>query len=152
MSEFLIFLISCLVCGTIDIRFNFDLSKLRDCRVVEGSVSMLLLDDLTEEAFRNISYPDLLEITGFLMLYRISGIKKLHDLFPNLAVIRGRDIFKDYSLIIYELEDLEEIGMINLQSIERGNVRIEKNNKLCYADKIDWTLIAGSGEHYVAVI
>jgi insulin receptor len=132
-------------------RFKLDVNMLRDCRVVEGSVSILLLDELTEETFRNISYPDLLEITGFLLLYRISGIKNLYNLFPNLAVIRGRDIFKDYSLIIYELEDLEEIGMINLQTIERGNVRIEKNNKLCYADKIDWTLIAGSGDHYIAV-
>jgi insulin receptor len=147
----MIFCFFYLVCSTIVIRAISDLNGLRDCRVFEGSVSIVLLDDLSEEASHNISFPNLIEITGFLLLYRISGIKNLYHLFPNLAVIRGRDIFIDYSLIIYELEDLEEIGMINLMSIERGNVRIEKNNKLCYADKIDWTLIAGTGEHYISV-
>lgn len=120
--------------------------------MVEGSVSILLLDELQYEDFHNYSFPELIEITGYLMLYRISGIRSLYDLFPNLAVIRGRDVFKDYSLIIYEIEHLEEIGLINLQSIDRGNVRIEKNDQLCFADKIDWSLIAKfSGEHYIAV-
>lgn len=129
------------------------MEKLRGCRVVEGSVVILLLDDawLTLEDFQNFSFPELVEITGYLMLYRIRAIKSLYDLFPNLAVIRGRHIFKDYSLIIYEIEQLEEIGLINLQTIERGNVRIEGNGQLCFADKIDWSLIAGSGEHYIAV-
>lgn len=109
------------------------------------------MDELKIEDFSNYTFPELVEITGYLMLYRISGIKSLYDVFPNLAVIRGRDIFKDYSLIIYEIFDLEEIGLINLQTIERGNVRIEKNDQLCFADKIDWSLIAGTGEHYIAV-
>lgn len=147
-----VFVLLSTVCGTIDIRFDKpNLEKLRGCRVVEGSVSILLMDELKFEDFQNYSFPELIEITGYLMIYRISGIKNLYDLFPNLAVIRGRDIFKDYSLIIYEIEDLEEIGLINLQTIERGNVRIEKNDQLCFADKIDWSLIAGSGEHYIAV-
>lgn len=135
-----------------DLRFNIDqLDKLRGCRVVEGSVSILLIDEAKEEDFQNYSFPELVEITGYLMLYRITGIRTLNKMFPNLAVIRGRDIFKDYSLIIYEIENLEEIGLHNLQKIERGNVRIEKNDQLCYADRIDWSLIAGSGEHYIAV-
>lgn len=143
---------SATVCSSIDIRFDHpNLEKLRGCRVVEGSVSILLMDELKLEDFQNYTFPELIEITGYLMLYRISGIKNLYDLFPNLAVIRGRDIFKDYSLIIYEIVDLEEIGLINLQTIVRGNVRIEKNDQLCFADKIDWSLIAGSGEHYIAV-
>jgi hypothetical protein len=110
------------------------------------------MDELTEEDFQNYSFPELREITGFLLLYRISGIKSLYNLFPNLAVIRGRQLFKDYSLIIYEILDLEEIGLINLQSIVRGNVRIEKNDKLCFADRIDWDIIADEkSEHYIAV-
>lgn len=88
------------------------------------------------------------------MLYRISGIKSLNKLFPNLAVIRGKDDFSDYSLIIYENEHLEEIGLLNLQAIEKGSVRIEKNNYLCFADRIDWNEIAGNGnvDHYIMVI
>lgn len=127
------------------------MEKLRNCRVVEGSVVILLMDDQREFDFKNYSFPELVEITGYLMMYRISGIKSLNDLFPNLAVIRGRELFKDYSLIIYEMLELEEIGLTNLQTIERGNVRIEKNDQLCFADQIDWELIAGIGEHYIAV-
>lgn len=128
-----------------------DLDRLRGCRVIEGSVIIVLLDELTDEMFRNYSFPELVEITGYLMLYRISGIKSLGTLFPNLAVIRGRQLFKAYSLVIYECENLEDIGLSNLQTIERGHVRIEKNNQLCFTDRIDWSLIAGPGEHYIEV-
>ncbi|CRL08130.1 CLUMA_CG020870, isoform A [Clunio marinus] len=139
------------ICGTVNVRFRIeDMEKYRGCRVIEGSASIILLDDSSENDFVNYSFPELTEITGFLMLYRVGGVKSLSHFFPNLAVIRGRDLFKDYSLIIYEVNDLEEIGLFNLQTIERGNVRIEKNDILCFADRIDWTLIAGPGEHYIA--
>lgn len=97
------------------------------------------------------SFPELVEITGYLMLYRIRGVKSLYDFAPNLAVIRGRDLFKDYSFVLYEIFDLEEVGLRNLQTIERGNVRIEKNDVLCFADQVDWSIIAGHGEHVITV-
>lgn len=135
-----------------DLRFDLEkLEKLRNCRVVEGSVIILLMDDITQDKFVNYSFPDLVEITGFLMLYRISGIKSLSELFPNLAVIRGREVFKDYSLIIYEAIHLEEVGLTKLQTIVRGAVRIEKNDFLCFADRIDWSLIAPPGDHVITV-
>lgn len=109
------------------------------------------MDELSEADARNYSFPELVEITGYLMLYRISGFKSLSQLFPNLAVIRGRELFKAYSLIVYECETLEDIGLVNLQTIERGHVRIEKNIQLCFADRVDWSLIAGPGEHHIEV-
>lgn len=99
------------------------------------------MDELKESDVMNITFPELIEITGYLMLYRISGFTSLNKLFPNLTVIRGRDLFKDYSLIIYEMIDLTDIGLKNLVVIERGNVRIEKNEKLCYVDTINWKSI-----------
>lgn len=53
--------------------------------------------------------------------------------------------------MIYDLKDLEEIGLISLQTIQRGSVRIEKNDKLCYAEMIEWSLITGHSDHYIAV-
>lgn len=134
------------VCSSIIIRFDPELERLKGCRVVEGSISILMLDELSEEFFKNYTFPELVEITGFLMLYRISGTKSLYDLFPNLAVIRGRELFHNFALILYELLDLEEIGLTSLQTIERGSVRIEKNDRLCFADRVDWNLIAESGD------
>lgn len=141
------------VCRSTLIRFDLEqLENLRGCRVVEGSVSILMLDELEEAHLKNYSFPELTEITGFLMFYRISGLKSLKDLFPNLAIIRGDELFQNYSLILYEMLDLEEIGLTNLQVIERGSVRIEKNDNLCFANKIDWSAIATFGENnFIAV-
>lgn len=101
----------------------------------------MLMDELTLNDTKNISFPDLVEITGYLMLYRISGLKTLSNLFPNLAIIRGRDLFKDYALIIYEMIELADIGLKSLVEIERGNVRIEKNEKLCFVHTVNWRRI-----------
>ena len=118
---------------------------------MEGSVAILLLDEVRDKDIANISFPDLVEITGYLMLYRISGFTSLNQLFPNLAVIRGRTLFKDYALIIYEMLELENIGLNNLVMIERGNVRIEKNEKMCYVDTINWARITMNNSPYLEV-
>lgn len=128
-----------------------ELAKLNGCRVVMGSVSIVLADEVGAESFANFSFPELVEITGYLMLYRVSGVRSLNKLFPNLALIRGRELFHNSSLVIYECDDLEEIALTKLQTIERGDVRIEKNQQLCFADRIDWTLIANSSNHYIEV-
>lgn len=101
----------------------------------------MLMDEIKENEIVDISFPDLVEITGYLMLYRISGLTTLSNLFPNLAIIRGNDLFKDYALIIYEMIELKYLGLKNLVTIERGNVRIEKNEKLCFVDTVDWKRI-----------
>ena len=127
-----------------DIRYDpKHLKQLENCRVVEGSVQIFLMDNYEDE-FRNYTFPLLVEVTDYIMFYRINGIRSLAQLFPNLAVIRGQNLFKDYALVIYEMMQLEDIGLSSLTHIERGFVRIEKNDLLCFADKIDWTLIAKS--------
>lgn len=35
------------------------------------------------------------------------AVRNLGDLFPNLAVIRGIQLFKDFSVVIFDNEDLE---------------------------------------------
>lgn len=127
------------------------MKKLNNCRVVEGNVHILLIDEVDEDAFSEYRFEKLVEITGYLLLYRLSGIKSLSNLFPNLAIIRGKQVYNDYSLVIYEFKDLEDVGLVNLQSIQRGSVRIEKNDKLCFAEMIEWSYIAGHSDHYIAV-
>lgn len=72
------------VCQSIDIRNNVDqFSKLDGCRVVEGFVQILLIDRAEHSAYTNLSFPDLVEITGYLILYRYSffiiSIQKTKD-------------------------------------------------------------------------
>ena len=60
---------------------------------------------------------------------------------------------QDYALIIYQMADMEEVGLTGLTRILRGGVRIEKNPKLCYerdipnGGTIDWKEILQS-EYY----
>ncbi|XP_065081203.1 insulin-like receptor isoform X2 [Ochlerotatus camptorhynchus] len=127
------------VCGSVDVRNSpAHLDRLKDCVVVEGFVHILLIDKYVDSSFENYSFPLLTEITEYLLLFRVNGLKTLRRLFPNLAVIRGDVLVGDYAMVIYELMHIEEIGLVSLADITRGGVRIEKNPKLCFANTIDW--------------
>lgn len=59
------------VCQSIDIRNSVkEFSKLEGCQVVEGFVQILLIDNAVETSYVNITFPDLVEITEYLVLYR----------------------------------------------------------------------------------
>ncbi|GAB0095553.1 Insulin-like receptor [Sergentomyia squamirostris] len=143
------------VCQSLDIRNSpAQLERLKNCRVIEGFLQILLIDRVkgSDKAFENYTFPLLTEITNYLMLYRVNGLKTLRKLFPNLSVIRGNQLFDNYALIVYEMMDIEEIGLISLTHIGRGAVRIQNNPSLCYVHTIDWTLIAPHtfrNDHYV---
>ncbi|KAH0546693.1 hypothetical protein KQX54_013740 [Cotesia glomerata] len=150
MSKF--FIIT--VCQSIDIRNSVtQFSRLKGCRVVEGFVQILLIDHADDSAYANLTFPDLIEITGYLLLYRVNGLRSIGQLFPNLTVIRGHSLFINYALVAFEMMHLQEVGLYSLTDILRGSVRFEKNPMLCYVDTIDWDIIAkaGNGEHVIAV-
>ncbi|KAM8860721.1 insulin-like growth factor 1a receptor [Synchiropus picturatus] len=135
------------ICGPhIDIRNDISqFKRLENCTVVEGFLQILLIADKTnnahQEVFRSLSFPKLTVITDYLLLFRVSGLDSLSVLFPNLRVIRGRNLFYNYALVIYEMTSLKDIGLYNLRNITRGALRIEKNPELCYLDSVDWSLI-----------
>ncbi|XP_076760117.1 insulin-like receptor-like [Xylocopa sonorina] len=140
------------VCQSIDIRNSVRyFSRLKGCRLVEGFVQILLIDNAEPSEYANISFPELKEITGYLLLYRVTGLRSIGRLFPNLTVIRGQSLFTDYALVAFEMMSLQEIGLHSLTTIQRGSVRFEKNPALCYVDTIDWDLIVkdGKGEHVI---
>ncbi|CAH0727470.1 unnamed protein product, partial [Brenthis ino] len=134
------------VCPSIDIRNNPEyMSKLRDCRVIEGHLSIVLMERATTASFENVSFPELREVTGYILIYRLKGVRNLGDLFPNLSVIRGMQLFKDFALVIFDNEGLESLGLRSLTTIERGAVRIQNNDHLCYVNSIDWSRINVDG-------
>uniref|UniRef100_A0A8C6UGW2 Tyrosine-protein kinase receptor n=1 Tax=Neogobius melanostomus TaxID=47308 RepID=A0A8C6UGW2_9GOBI len=132
-----------IVCGpNIDIRNDLaELHRLENCTVVEGFLQILLISNVNLEELRSLSLPKLTLITDFLLLFRVSGLTTLSTLFPNLTVIRGRNLFYNYALVIYEMTSLKDIGLYNLRNITRGAIRVEKNNELCYLDSVDWSQI-----------
>ena len=126
-----------------DIRNNVDqFYRLANCTVIEGELRILLIDHASPEDYETLWFPDLVEIKDYLLLYRVQGLRSLRNIFPNLAVIRGERLFSDYALIAFEMQSLEELGLVSLTSIPNGAVRLEKNPNLCYIETIDWTKIA----------
>ena len=140
------------VCRSVDIRNNVTtFQQLKGCRVVEGFVQILLFDKLNKSQLANICFPELVEITGYLLFYRVSGLTSLGQLFPNLAVIRGQLDITGYSFIVFEMPSLQEINLYSLTDISHGFIRIDKNPSLCFVNTIDWSLIARQkgSEHYI---
>lgn len=144
--------LSVAVCSSMDLRNSVtELNKLENCTVIEGNLQILLIDHADWSQYKEYSFPDLVEITDYLLLYRAFGLKTLRLLFPNLSVIRGQELFFNYALVIFEMYDFEEIGLSSLTSIERGAVRLEKNPKLCYIETINWSYITNvkKEDHFI---
>ncbi|XP_069673156.1 insulin-like peptide receptor isoform X2 [Periplaneta americana] len=133
------------VCQSVDVRSLDAFERLQGCRVVEGYVQIVLIDQATEDSFANLSFPELREITHYLFLYRVNGLRYLGKLFPNLAVIRGETLFLNYALIIFEMMHIQEIGLHSLTTILHGDVYIEKNPRLCFVDTVAWEVITKTG-------
>lgn len=128
-------------CANLDIRNNVrSLMVLTNCTVVHGYLHIVLLDQQDND-FTNVSFPNLREITGYLLFFRVYGLVDLGALFPNLVVIRGSILFGDYALVVHGVPELKKVGLRNLLSVDRGFVRIELCQNLCYASTIDWALI-----------
>lgn len=135
------------VCPSIDIRNNMtNFSMLENCTVIEGHLQILLLFRTKAEDFRDLSFPRLLMVTEYILLFRVYGVESFRKLFPNLTVIRGTHLFFNYALVIFEMVHLKEIGLYSLMNITRGSVRIEKNPELCFLSTIDWSRILDSVE------
>jgi insulin receptor len=91
-----------------DIRNNVDaFRRLSGCRVIEGFIQIVLIDHATESSFANLTFPELREITHYLLLYRVNGLRSVGRLFPNLAVIRGETLFLNYALVVFEMIHLQ---------------------------------------------
>lgn len=134
------------ICGPLHIRNDISaLAKLTDCEVINGPLTIALISNPShpyEQAdYDNITFPKLREITDFLLLFRVEGLTTLSKLFPNLAVIGGRELVSNYALIFYANIHLQEINLPNLNDILRGSVRIELNPNLCFYSTIDWDRI-----------
>lgn len=96
------------ICRSLDIRNNVQaLQRLSGCRVVEGFVRVVLIDRANESDYDNFTFPELHEITDYLLVYRLTGLTSLGRLFPNLTVIRGNSLFVDYALVVYEMFELK---------------------------------------------
>ena len=54
--------------------------------------------------------------------------------------------FEMYALVVFEMRDLEELGLQSLTHILHGSVNLSKNMRLCYISSIDWSQITRDQE------
>ncbi|XP_014893171.1 insulin receptor-like [Poecilia latipinna] len=135
------------ICQSKNIRNNVtNLRSLENCTIIEGHLKILLMFGAKSADFQGLSFPKLRVVTDYVLLFRVYGLETLSDLFPNLTVIRGNNLFFNYALVIYEMLQLKEVGLHSLMNITRGAVRIEKNPDLCYLATLDWSMILDSVE------
>ena len=97
--------------------------QLDDCTVIEGHLQIVLIDSSRNGQFANLSFPRLTEITDYLLLYRVSGLRSLSTLFPNLSIIRGQSLLYNYALVVYEMPHMIDVGLPSLVQISAGSVR-----------------------------
>ncbi|XP_030373833.1 insulin receptor [Scaptodrosophila lebanonensis] len=140
------------VCGSMDLQRPEDFAKLRNCSFVEGHVRIANIEvpangNLTE--LRS----ELLEIRDYLMIYRLNGLLTLQSLFPRLRLIRGESLlFDQYALAIYQNRNLRELGFVQLRRIQRGDIRIESNPRLCFVETVDWVyLLANTTQQHYSI-
>ncbi|CAD5122534.1 DgyrCDS10951 [Dimorphilus gyrociliatus] len=112
---------------------------LQNCTIILGNLALGPMENVTH--WEKMRFPNLRVITGYLSVYRISGLKSLVKLFPKLAVIEGEALMNDQALIICENSDIMDLGLKSLVSIKRGSVAIVENPMLCYIDNINWKYI-----------
>ncbi|XP_054900343.1 insulin receptor b [Poeciliopsis prolifica] len=135
------------ICQSKNIRNNVtNLQSLENCTIIEGHLKILLMFGAKSGDFHGLSFPKLRVVTDYVLLFRVYGLETLSNLFPNLTVIRGNNLFFNYALVIYEMLQLKEVGLHSLMNITRGAVRIEKNPDLCYLATLDWSMILDSVE------
>ena len=88
--------------------------ELRNCTVIVGYLHIVRFDGVGTNDFSLVSYPNLTEITGHLLIYRVKNLTSIGQLFPNLTRIHGKPVFWNYGLILSQVFDLLEVCSRNL--------------------------------------
>ena len=81
----------------------------------------------------------------------MKGLRRIGQLFPNLAIINGNELLNNAALAVCNMPNLEEIDLCSLKVIEKGSVHIIKNKNLCNKNLMDWSKIAPNRKHIIFV-
>lgn len=119
-------------CGSKDIRYEpKQLQLLENCKVIFGNLRISDMPDARKEDFDEFTFPNLNQVTGFVIVHYVSGLETLSNLFPNLVSIKGDETFRGSSLVIRSNMNLTSIGLKSLTRIGNGD-GINGNPQLCF--------------------
>eukprot|EP00095_Tigriopus_kingsejongensis_P008291 maker-scaffold892_size84543-snap-gene-0.16 protein:Tk08291 transcript:maker-scaffold892_size84543-snap-gene-0.16-mRNA-1 annotation:"insulin receptor-like isoform x2" len=137
------------ICSSLKIQMNF--GDLEGCTVIEGNLVIMsgfeTMEVKEEDYITNLTFPDLKEITDYMLVYKASRIVTFSKLFPNLSVIRGNKLLGNWALVVFQNENLVNIGFKGLTRLLHGGVKVMENPSLCYIESINWKEIINSDYH-----
>ncbi|XP_045479042.1 insulin-like peptide receptor isoform X2 [Harmonia axyridis] len=141
--------ISAKLCRSVDVRNRVQqFDKLKNCTKIVGYLRILLFQ---RDGVNFPTFPELKEVTGYVLVFALQNLNDLGVIFPNLVVIRGKSLFNGNALLIHHNNGLKKIGLPNLRQIQRGNVQIGKCPDLCYVRTVNWTALGTSLSSYADV-
>lgn len=116
-----------------------------NCTTYQGSI--ILREAIGSNISTSIAatFPALREITGYLAVVYLQKPLKV-DVFPNLAVIRGKEQIVHYSLVFYRTS-FEKVGLPSLTVVKSGGLRFDHNSQMCYIKTVKWRSIVLEREH-----
>ncbi|XP_068140389.1 insulin receptor-related protein [Drosophila tropicalis] len=141
-------------CTSIDIRNECNKMKLLDnCTVVTGFVMIALMPSHPNQCnYTDFTFPDLIEITEYMILHDVRGMVNIGRMFPHLTVIRGRRLFLNYALGVTSMPDLQLLEFPSLVAIQRGHVYIGNCPKLCQLERVNWNrLTLSTGQNHIII-
>ncbi|KAH8877621.1 Insulin-like receptor [Schistosoma japonicum] len=144
--------LSCEYCSgrLLNLRESNNLSSLTNCSTIHGTLVIRNLDDSCCLSI-NCSLPNVVEITGSLIIENGNCSGDLSTLLPNLTVIRnqvipstehnyGNSQISDYSLIIRHTK-LKGIGLWKLKTLNSYPIALIDNPLMCFVDTVNWNAL-----------
>uniref|UniRef100_A0A6P7FHC4 Insulin-like growth factor 1 receptor isoform X3 n=1 Tax=Diabrotica virgifera virgifera TaxID=50390 RepID=A0A6P7FHC4_DIAVI len=117
--------VDCKICQTIKIRNDpQNLKVLENCTEIWGSLEIVLFEntedygEFSEDNYKDLVFPKLRVISGYLFLYNVTHLNSIGQLFPNLNQIGGRHLIRDYSVVIWNTH-MKENGTLETRKVYR---------------------------------
>jgi insulin-like growth factor 1 receptor len=131
------------VCASVRIRgivqYKY-IQKLQRCSIILGNIQIVNADfSILSDNKQKTVFKNLIEITDYLLIFQVKGLKSLENIFPKLKIIRGDHLFKNsFSFIIFLTNSLYDIAIPNLMKIQNGNLLLSRLYHTCYINTINW--------------
>lgn len=130
------------------------MASLRNCTFILGYVRILnakFVDFASSNSSQFATdddeplFPNITEITDYLLVFQAHHITHLGQLLPRLSIIHGTRLFRSaFSLVLFLSPSLTHINLGRLVSIRRGTVLLSRLYHVCYVNTIDWSRIVVS--------
>ncbi|KAG8192328.1 hypothetical protein JTE90_002148 [Oedothorax gibbosus] len=152
-------------CEGVEVLHADNIDSFKGCTIIEGSITIL---DTSFNGFQDV-YPNftfglphgkmhpsklevfstLKQVTGFISIQASHADFKNLSFFRNLEVIGGRQLTEYFAALYIVKTSLESLNMRSLKKISSGGVAILENERLCFANTINWQRVMKSNSHSI---